>query len=139
MAFPTIDNIRQSQQTSNTETDQPIVLNATIAAGDLVIIVGTTDDDDAVTWDDSSHGTWTEFQNGSGTTQMQALIYAQKMAGTESGGTITPTTALGEKSAFTCIRILAAEWEGSSVANAVTVAVDAPTGDTTTPDPVAVM
>lgn len=135
-AAATITSITQSQQTSNSVTDQAFTMPATLESGDLVIAMMTLDDggdDDTITWDNVSAGTWTELYNLDGAAIVCAG-FAIVSDGTEDGATVTPTSTNGEKSVTSVIRILAAEWEGT-LATAVDVTTDNTAGSTTTPDP----
>ena len=131
-AFPTINNTRQSID-AGPGTDHLIVLNATITAGDLLVIVAACDTDDAITWDNSTAGTWTNLWDTANSTLVRVVGYAIVADGTEDGKTLTVTTPSTEKLVAISIRILDAEWEGTlvgGVANGTSA-----TGTSTTPDP----
>ena len=131
-AFPTINNTRTGFDPTGV-TNHPIDLNATIAAGDLITIVGTCDSGDAITWDNSTAGVWTNLWDTVDGTVFRFVAYALDAVGTEDGAQLTVTTATIQKCSWISIRILAAVWQGtlgSGVANGTSSVAT-----TTTPNP----
>lgn len=97
----------------NTEgTSHTVVLPATVNANELLLVLITfqnpTPGAVVVTWDDSTHGTWTQLLNqGNG----RVMVYAKVAAGTEDGGSLSITTDVSARHARRTLSI--ANWEGT--------------------------
>ncbi len=88
-----------------------ITLPATIESGDLILVFYSVDADRALTWDNSSHGVWTQEYGDTGNGFLGSYLYAKVADGTEDGGTLTLTLAVADQSKYVCHAIQ--DWYGT--------------------------
>jgi hypothetical protein len=91
----------RSQTTSFEDTDvttHDVVLPATVAAGDNLVVFFTIDGAPTITWDNSTHGTWTQIFTDVRGTATKSEGWAKVADGTEDGGTLAVTSSSAEHS-----------------------------------------
>ncbi|OGO35303.1 MAG: hypothetical protein A2Z03_07780 [Chloroflexi bacterium RBG_16_56_8] len=131
MSLPILRDSNNGIQSSDT-TSHTVNLPATVVSGDLLIVMMAFDGAPSVTWDNSSHGTWTQYINtADGSSQVKLVIYAKVADGTEGGGTLSIGTGTSEQSAHRSVAYQ--NWEGT-LAGGLNVPAAA-SGASTTPDP----
>lgn len=125
MSFPTIGTSATSVENAD-ETTHDVSLPASIAAGDLLIVLFTSDEAPTFTWP----GGWTQLvaDTANGTTVKTGVRY--RIATGSEGATIQITTDTGQQSAHQSWRIPAGQ-HNAAVAPEAAVA----TGTSATPDP----
>lgn len=110
-AFPTITSTTTSEETANTAS-HTVSYPATTANGDLLILLFSND---GASDTPTLPGTWgtNELTNGDQGGGGYAVSYLIA-DGTEGGGSITVTTPSVEQSSAAMLRILAADWHGTT-------------------------
>lgn len=126
MAFPAIASTQTSSRASSNLTD-PVTLPASIAAGDLIIIIHFTDSAGASATVPSP---WQELKDAATAGTGSRILIAYLIA---SGGetSVTVTKAVTERFAAIAIRVAAADWHGTTPPEVSTGA----TGTSANPDP----
>ncbi len=124
MAFPAIRSESSGVDSTGADGNHAFALPATVSAGDYLVVFFVVDGSAAVTWDNSSAGTWTELVNTT-SGSMRAMVMYKVADGTEDGVTITPTTVGAESHARWC-------WAFSGAAGIE--AATATTGTSANPD-----
>jgi hypothetical protein len=115
--FPQVTSITPSIFNTDT-TNHNVAMPATVAAGDLLLVLFTNDGSATVT----TPGGWTAlFSQVEANSRVRASAYAMIAAGTEGGTTVNFQTSAVEQAAAQVYRILAADWYGSSVNDGVAV------------------
>jgi len=131
MAVPTVNDSNSGSETSNTTT-HTVNLPATVSAGELLIVWMAFDGAPTVTWDNTSHGTWSNHIDTPGPSSACKLVVKAKVAdGTEGGGTLSIETSASEQSVHRSVSI--GTWEGT-LAGGLNVPAAA-TGTSSTPNP----
>ena len=106
-----------------------VTLPATIENGDLLLVFLSVDGNTSITWDQSSHGTWTsQYETAQGA--LTGVCYAKVADGTEDSGTLSITLGTAERGSYVAFAIQ--DWEGTL--SGVTAGTAA-TGSGTNPDP----
>lgn len=108
VGFPVV-NSSNGGVLSTAGTSHTINLPAAVAAGELLLVAFVCKANPAITWDTTSHGTWTQLTNVESATP-HLVVYWKVAAGTEDGGTLTVTTATSQKSAHQSWAI--GDWDG---------------------------
>ena len=128
MAFPAIVGSQISSRSTNAQ-DDVVPLPASIAAGDLIIHLHSSDTSQTRTWPSP----WAEIKDTAVSGNVSTIGVAYLIA---SGGEteVTVTKLSSERHSSIAIRISAASWHGTTPPEVSTGA----TGDDTTPDPDAV-
>jgi hypothetical protein len=91
----------RSQTTSFEDTDvttHDVALPATVAAGDNLVVFFTIDGAPTITWDNSTHGTWTQIFTDVRGSATKSEGWAKVADGTEDGGTLAVTSSSAEHS-----------------------------------------
>jgi hypothetical protein len=115
--FPQVASITTSISSTDTKTHN-VSMSATVAAGDLLLVLFTNDDSATVT----TPSGWTAlFSQVEANNRVRASAYAKVAGGTEGGTTVDFQTSNIEQAAAQVYRILAADWCGSSVNDGVAV------------------
>ncbi len=127
-SYPIVDTVQTTM--SNTEsTTNNVTMPATVEAGDLLLVLLSTDDASTIT----TPGGWTAIDSDNGTT-VTGSIFAKIAAGTEDGTSVNFVTSANQKSAAQAYRILAADWYGT-LATGVNVTTTLTSATTATPNP----
>lgn len=112
-AFPVVEGTATATNTSN-GTSQNVNLPASIAAGELLLVCGSIDNDPGtITWPGSSE--WTQLINSASGVN---LVVGYKIASGSEGTSMTVTTANSQRSAWVAYRI--STWHGTSAPEAAT-------------------
>jgi len=109
--FPLVKFSATSAESSNT-TSHTLTLPATVAAGDLLLAIFCCDGAPSITWDNTTHGTWTELFESSQGTECTMNVWYKSAAGTEDAGTLAITTGASEKSQMYSAAI--GNWDGTA-------------------------
>jgi P22 tail accessory factor len=98
MTFPSIRSSTTSQQATDA-TAWTLALPATVSAGDLLLAFASVDDGTSagVTWDNTTHGTWTQLFSFDRSTAVKGVCYAKVAAGTEGGGSLSLTISTTQR------------------------------------------
>lgn len=131
-AWADIPTVRSSSSGSLASTLEPVVtLPSPIEPGDAILVATAVDADQALTWDDTTHGTWEAEVAETGNGFIGCYVHTKPADGTEDGGTLTLALAVADtvKYAVYVIR----DWEGT-LAGGLDSAVATPTS-TLTPNP----
>ncbi len=121
-----------TQTFSTGATSQNVTMPATVDAGDLLVILYTTDGNTAPT----VPAGWTRPTNGTATqgTNVTGSVFVKDAAGTEDGTNVNISTgAASEEAAAQVIRIPASKWEGNIAS--VEIPTAAATASSTTHNP----
>jgi len=111
MAFPSFRTVAQTSQVTEV-TAWTMNLPATVESGDLLIAFCAIDGaGSTITWDQSSHGTWTNQWTDSSTAGISATCWAKVADGTEDSGTLSLTVDAIEAGMMYAIAIQ--DWEGT--------------------------
>ncbi len=102
---------------------------ATVAAGDLLLVLFTNIDDSTVT----TPGGWTLLFTESHDGDVRGSAYAKVATGSEGGTTVNFITSTNERAAAQVYRVLASEWYGS-IASGISVG-SATEADAVDPNP----
>jgi hypothetical protein len=116
-------------------TTHAVSMPATVAAGDLLLMLYSYDDNTATVTDPDGAGGWTQIAVGnSGSGGVTGSVWAKVATGTEGGTTVGFTTSTSQSASAQVYRVLAANWSGDITNNGIDVATG--TGATTAnPDP----
>ena len=106
---PVVNSTATSREASDVTT-HTITLPATVESGELLLVICSFNGVPTVTWDNTSHGTWTQINNA-GNATVRLVTQVKVADGTEDGGTLSVTTSVGEKSATVAFAI--GTWEGT--------------------------
>jgi len=108
MAFPQITTHAESQETTN-QTTHNVTLPSGIQAGDLLILIVGTNNDNSVTiaWNAAGSG-WVELGQEAIQNFEHKLAAAYKFAAGDATDNADYTTTAGEESAAICLRITGA-------------------------------
>ncbi len=124
--YPTISSTTGANN-STADTSHTINLPS-VNEGDLLMVAFVCADQPVITWDNASHGTWTELTNVT-TLDPSMVVYWKVADGTEFAGTLTITTSISKKSAYQTWAIY--NWNGIAPLAPATVQFI----DETLPDP----
>lgn len=117
-------------------TDHAVAMPATVAAGDLLVVLFSNDGSATVTNPDA--GKWRELFSDPNSTNNRLSGYAAVAAGTEGGTTVNFVTSTGERAAAQVYRVTAALWTGDTddliVGTSATGTDAAPNPPSATPD-----
>ena len=106
MAFPQFAASNAVTLITTDETDHDIALPASVPADNLIVVhwfwLGS---DTGGTWDQSSHGTWTQRHD-----TLNSLTFIKKADGTEGGGTLNNTLSGAGEGVAIAYSIF--DWEG---------------------------
>jgi len=127
-SFPQVASVTETTFSADT-TNHYVAMPATVAAGDLLLVLFTNDGDATVT----TPGGWTQINTLVRSTYARGSIFAKDAVGNEGGTTVNFQTSLTEQAAAQVYRILAADWYGD-IANGIASASFDP-GAVQTPDP----
>lgn len=94
MTFP---SVRSFIETSFPTDVGNLNLPATINSGDLLIACLMTDGNPGITWDNTSHGTWTQLVDQTRPGTPELFIYVKVADGTEDSGTLDLSSASAER------------------------------------------
>ena len=127
--FPYVASTATSVAAANT-TAPTVSLPPSVDSGDLLIAICAFDGAPSITWDNSTHGTWTEIKTLTNGTAHKSTVYAKVADGTEDAGTLTLTTGSEQMAAVSyAIKgwygTLATGLEASTGATGTSASVDA--------------
>lgn len=125
MAFPSIRS--QTSGHNANSTTPPYTLSATINAGDLILIIGASDNTDAQTQPTG----FTSIYEAQTSTQNRTFVFGKVADGTEDSTTVNGAIAVAEATTYAVYAIQ--DWFGT-IATGVAVSTGA-TGTSANPDP----
>jgi N-acetylneuraminic acid mutarotase len=132
---PTVSSVTTTNTGTGFATDSTthnVSMPATTAAGDLLLMLLSTDDSATVTDPDGAGG-WTELQTLNNSTNVRGSVWGKIATGSD-GTTVNFATSTTQSAAAQVYRVLAAEWYGGNLTNGVSVSSGV-SATTQTPDP----
>ena len=99
MGFPSVRSQASTDRAdATTLTTHPFDLPASVASDDLLLVVVWFNGNAAITWDNTTAGSWTQLFRVNNSTNFTLAAYWKKADGTESGQTLSVTTASAHRS-----------------------------------------
>ncbi len=114
MAFPSIRSSSSGSDGNASPTNPATVtLPATINSGDALLVYfwDDTTSDETITWDNSSHGTWTNIFSDNFASTEKGVLYAKVADGTEDSGTLSINMTSAQQNIWFCLAIQ--DWYGA--------------------------
>lgn len=131
--FPSVSGSPLTQQFNTDTTTHNVTMPATVDPGDLLLVLFSSDTNDAVT---TPGGGWAAISTQTRGTAIRGSVYALKAAGTEDGSTVNFVTATINQASSQVYRIPAGSWyDDGTVTNSVEAASVDPGGTTNAPNP----